>query len=305
MYMKKSKLNLFFAAAFILSPFTNPFHTGSGHNFFSADIFAYDWPQSPEKFSSFFGQLRGNEINNSLIFDEPSEVKSAEDGRLVLLLAGHSDDTDFFPSTLGNACIIAHQESLLTVYGNLDAESISRSIFENPDIKKGDLLGGSGNSSWREGKSTLEFQVIDTKNNTSINPKVLMPRNVKELPLAVTNVVLQNRNGRFFEAGRQTALPSGMYRVYKNRQALAVPYRTRVSINGALVDEISYDVLRQDGNLLCVSGRKNYPRAALYPNAELQLVGEATFIPGKNALQITLSDFLGKEFTSTYVITNY
>ena len=271
----------------------------------SLPLWAFEWPQVTENFNSFFGQLRGNEINNSLIFEDPSEIKAADDGEIVLYMSEFSDDTDFFPSTLGNSIVIAHSDNLMTVYGNLEKDSMPEELSENPEIKKGEYIGQSGNSSWHQGQSALEFLVIDSKNNTSINPKLLMPRNIKELPLGISNVVLQNRNGKFFALPSASPLPSGFYRVYKKRQVKAVPYKNRVSVNGTLVDEITYDILRQDGNFLCVSGKRKYPKNVLYPDDEMQLLGEVTFSPGKNSLQLALVDFMGKEVFTTFIINNY
>lgn len=273
----------------------------------SSIAFTFDWPQEKvvqsDQFYSYFGQLRGETISNSLIFSEISDVKAADDGYLTVIISEYSDHTDFFPSTLGNAVILSHTDNLLTVYGNIDSESILKEAFNENSIKCGETFGTSGNSAWQQGHSSLEFQVIDTKNNTSINPRLLMPRVGKELPLYYNEIYLQGKNGRQYNVTNQNILPSGIYKVYKKRQAVAVPYRTRVAINGTVVDQISYDLLRQDDNQICVSGRKNYSKSILYPNNDLQLLGEATLTPGKNALQLTITDILGKEVNATYLLT--
>lgn len=273
----------------------------------SSIAFSFDWPQEKvvqsDQFYSYFGQLRGETISNSLIFSEISDVKAADDGYLTVIISEYSDHTDFFPSTLGNAVILSHPDNLLTVYGNIDSESILKEAFNENSIKCGETFGTSGNSAWQQGHSSLEFQVIDTKNNTSINPRLLMPRVGKELPLYYNEIYLQGKNGRQYNVTNQNILPSGIYKVYKKRQAVAVPYRTRVAINGTVVDQISYDLLRQDDNQICVSGRKNYSKSILYPNNDLQLLGEATLTPGKNALQLTITDILGKEVNATYLLT--
>lgn len=273
----------------------------------SSIAFSFDWPQEKvvqsDQFYSYFGQLRGETISNSLIFSEISDVKAADDGYLTVIINEYSDHTDFFPSTLGNAVILSHTDNLLTVYGNIDSESILKEAFNENSIKCGETFGTSGNSAWQQGHSSLEFQVIDTKNNTSINPRLLMPRVGKELPLYYNEIYLRGKNGRQYNVMNQNILPSGIYKVYKKRQAVAVPYRTRVAINGTVVDQISYDLLRQDDNQICVSGRKNYSKSILYPNNDLQLLGEATLTPGKNALQLTITDILGKEVNATYLLT--
>ncbi|MCI6322759.1 MULTISPECIES: M23 family metallopeptidase [Treponema] len=270
---------------------------------------AFEWPQEQQiqsdSFYSYFGQLRGDTISNSLIFSDPSEIKAADNGCLTVIIKEYNDDTDFFPSTLGNAVIIAHSDNLMTVYGNIDAESLPENLSETKEIATGTPLGISGNSAWQQGHSSLEFQVIDTKNNTAINPRILMPRIGKELPLYPSGIVLQNRNGRTFKIAEQNVIPAGFYRVYQKRQAVAVPYKTHISVNGTIVDGTSYDLLRQDGSSICVSGKRNYPKTVLYPTPDLMLLGEVNFTQGKNAVQFTLSDILGKETSATYYLTNY
>ncbi len=273
------------------------------------NIFAFDWPTSKvvqsDQFYSYFGQLKGGTISNSLIFSEPSEVKASDKGKTVAVISDFEDMTDFFPSTLGNAVIILHNDNLMTVYGNIDSETISENLKESKYIEAGTELGFTGNSAWQQGRSSLEFQIIDINNNTSVNPRLFMPRVGKELPLYYGDVVLQNRNGKRFKVATQNTLPSGLYKVYRKRQSVAVPYKTRVSINGTVVDQISYDVLMQSDLQLCAVGKKNYPKDILYPNSDLQLIGEVSLTPGKNALQLLLSDILGKETLATYIVTIY
>ena len=240
--------------------------------------FSFDWPQTKivqsDQFYSYFGQLRGDTISNSLIFSDPSEAKAANKGKVVITISDFNDQTDFFPSTLGNTVILSHEDNLLTVYGNIDHDSMSEEVKDSKTVESGTELGQTGNSAWQQGHSSLEFQVIDIKNNTAINPRILMPRVGKELSLYYGEVILQNKNGKQFKISTQNVIPSGIYKVYRKRQAIAVPYKTRVAINGTLVDQISYDVLRQNDLQLCAVGKKNYPKAVLYPNDELQLMGE-------------------------------
>lgn len=272
-------------------------------------LYAFDWPQTQiiqsDQFYSYFGQLRGDTVSNSLIFSDPSEIKAADTGKISIVITDFEDYTDFFPSTLGNAVILSHQDNILTVYGNVDQEISDYDIWECKTVETGTKLGMSGNTAWQQGHSSLEFQVIDTKNNAAINPRILMPRVGKELPLYYGDVTLKNKNGKSFNASTQNIIPAGVYRIYRKRQAVAVPYKTRVSINGTVVDQISYDILRQHENQIVAPGKKNYPKSVIYPDNDLQLLGEATFTPGKNLLQLHLVDILGKETPASYLITVY
>ncbi len=277
--------------------------------FIALQVCAFDWPQADavmsDSFYSYFGQLRGETISNSLIFSEPSEIKSAEAGHTAIIISEFNDDTVFFPSALGNAVIISHGDNLMTVYGNIDSDSMPDTDSISCELKKGTALGMSGNSAWQQGRSSLEFQVIDTSNSTSINPRILMPRVGKELPLVLSGVQLQNRAMKMFEMSKNLSLPAGIYRVYQKRQPVALPYKTRISINGVTLDEITYDMLYQDENTLCVLGKKYYPIQLLYPAGDMILLGEISLTPGHNALAVTLSDILGKETQSTFSVNIY
>ena len=95
---------------------------------FSQSLLAFDWPQddiTADSFNSFFGQNRGGEISSSVVFSTPSIVKAADDGELLVIISEQDDDTDFFPSTLGNALVLSHKDNILSVYGNLESGSTS------------------------------------------------------------------------------------------------------------------------------------------------------------------------------------
>ena len=275
----------------------------------TAGAFGFNWPQADivqsDAFYSYFGQRRGNTISSSLIFSEPSEIKAAEAGQTAVIIREYDEDTAFFPSALGNAVILSHSDTILTVYANIDSETIAKNADEIEMVAAGTALGMSGNSAWQQGRSSLEFQVIDCANNTAINPRIMMPRIGKELPLFSSGIQVMNRYGKLIETARNTSVPAGIYRVYQKRQSAAVPYKTMLTVNGTLLDSISYDVLRQDGTELCVSGRKNYPPAVLYPTDSLILVGELSVSPGYNTVMITLADILGAEAETSFTLNAY
>ncbi len=272
-------------------------------------LWGFEWPQpnavESDKLYSYFGQLRGGTISSSLIFSEPSQINSSDKGKVSIMLTDYKDDTEFFPSTLGNCVILSHDDGFLTVYANIDSVSFSKELKESKEIESGTPLGFSGNSAWQQGHSSLEFQVIDSKKNAAINPRLLMPRIGKELPLYYGEVFLQNKDGRQFKIPLQTSISSGNYKIYRTRQNVAVPYKTRVSINGTIVDQISYDMLMQSELSLCAIGQKNYRKNILYPNNTMHLIGELSLPPGKNTLQLSMSDILGKEVNISFPVNSY
>ena len=93
-----------------------------------AQGFSFGWPQdnvTQDSFTSYFGQKRGSIISTSVVFSEPEEVKASETGYVLAILTENNDDSDFFPSTLGTAVILSHEDNLVSVYGNLDSETLT------------------------------------------------------------------------------------------------------------------------------------------------------------------------------------
>ncbi|MCI1208597.1 MAG: M23 family metallopeptidase [Treponema sp.] len=267
----------------------------------AAAVSAFDWPQQvvPDSFYSYFGQLRGGTLSSSLIFSEPGTVKSAETGRVLIVMTEHNGDYGWFESTLGNAVVLEHRDDLLTVYGNLG--SIDKDLTRKT-IDSGAVLGETGNSGWQQGKSCLEFQVLDAKSGTAINPRTVMPRIGREPGLKIDGITAVDASGRSFSIPGPRPLAAGKYRLYKNRQKTAVPFATTVSLNGAAVEELTYDILVRKDNRLCLMGRKPYSVQDMYPDAEKQLLGNILLPHGRDILSVTVKDILGTETTVSYTV---
>ena len=269
--------------------------------------FSFDWPQNEiqsDSFYSYFGQLKGGTINASLIFTDSEEIKSADDGKVIAVISEHSEENELFESTLGNAVIVAHKDSLQTIYANLDREKhLQRYAMDA--VKTGTSFGTCGNTGWQQGQANLEFQVVDTKNHVYINPRILMPRVGNELELTIQNVTALNKKGNEYSLGINKRFPSGTYYLYRKRQEIAMPYRTTIFINGAAAETISYDMLTERNGKLCTNGNKNYPVSLLYPDQNRQLLAEVSLPKGHNAISIVVTDILGKEVTLTYSMDAY
>ena len=273
--------------------------------FAALSVFCFDWPQdavSSDSFYSYFGQFRGGKISSSLIFSDCSQVKAADDGRVLAVIAEHDGDMGWFESTLGNAVIMEHADSVMSVYANLDGENMQDSIYDFADVKKGEFFALSGNSGWQQGTSCLEFQVIDLLQNSAVNPRLLMPHEGRELPLEVGKISAVAKNGTVYPVWNQMALPSGQYYFYRTLQKSTVPYKTSFFVNGALVERVIYDRLKQHEMKLCVSGNAFYSSEQVYPSADIQLLSKVMLSSGKNIITVSLNDILGAEKTSEFVI---
>ncbi|WP_296685417.1 M23 family metallopeptidase [Treponema sp. UBA3813] len=259
-------------------------------------LFAFDWPQNEilsDSFYSYFAQVRGGTIGTSLIFSESEEVKASDDGQVLAVISEHDED-ELFESTLGNAVILEHKDDLITVYANLDSENLPN-LLGLRRVSKGTSFGTTGTSSWQEGEGCLEFQVLDTKNKTYVNPRILMPRIGKELALTIKNVVAVNKKGTIYDLGTVKTMPSGVYQLYREKQEVAMPYKTTVYVNGVIAESLSYDTLSEKNGKITVIGKKNYDVNAMYPDKERQFLGEITLPKGKTQIMVIVADILGKE----------
>ena len=271
-------------------------------------LLAVEWPQeeyNKDSIQSYFGQNIGGAISTSLIFKDPAEVKAINDG-IVLIVMADETDSEFFPSTLGNSVIVCHDDDLISVYANLDSDSIKENIGSKKSIKQGEKIGETGNSGWQETRSNLEFQIIDIQKSAAINPKILLPRTENEIEYSMTGIMVQNKDGKLFDIKENKIYPAGSYKVFQTRNKIAVPYKTTITINGVVFDEISFDTVGQENGRLYVTGEKEkYKASDLYPDNSLILLGTLMLTPGRSTLGITAQDFLGKTKQQNYVLSIY
>lgn len=265
-------------------------------------VAAFDWPQedvTAESFSSVFGQLRGDVYSSSLIFTEPSNVSSIDGGTVLAVLGNNSSEMGWIHTPLGNAVILSHEDSLISVYGNLEEVNIDESTVQVP---KGRKIGTSGATGWHSGKNSLELQVIDTAQKTFINPRTLMPPLEEELSISLYGITAIGRNGETLELRTRRSLSAGTYKLYRGREQAFFPHLTSVAVNGAEVEQITFDILTRSGRRLTVAGRKPYNSEETYPTTDKQFLAEITLSQGRNTVSVTVADINGREYTTTYTL---
>ncbi|MDD5789842.1 MAG: hypothetical protein PUE30_04890 [Spirochaetia bacterium] len=275
--------------------------------FLSANAFCFDWPQDEimsDTFFNYFAHIRGGVVNPSIVFSDSGEVKTSGAGTVTAVLSEHDEEGDLFESTLGNAVIIAHEDSLVSVYANLNSAG-QEERYGLSEVETAASLGSCGSSGWQEGNALLEFQMIDLKAKSLVNPRVLLPRFGSELPLFLGNLTAINKKGAEFSFDAARRIPSGTYYIYCAQQPVAMPYKTTIFVNGAVADSITYDTLVSIDGRLCTGGRKNYPSSLVYPDSKRQLAGETAIPKGLNKITVSVSDILGREKTLTYTVEAY
>ena len=273
----------------------------------ASPLFSFSWPRSMNGgeniFTKSFGQHRAGTISSSVVFAEESEVHTIDNGKIVAIISEHDDDMTWFESTLGTAIIIAHENQICSVYANLDREELPEDIFDTDVIDAGTTLGKTGKSNWHDEDSGLEFQVIDTKNQTLLNPRLLLPKTRSDADkITISNVTAVSSKGENYNFLVRRSLPSGTYKIYYDTQNDITPYKTTITINGVATETISYDTLQQYKGRLCVSKKKFYPSEILYPEGTRQLIGEVALTRGKINLAIIVTDIFENEKATSYAL---
>ncbi len=267
--------------------------------------FCFDWPQTTDGaqlFSVFFGQSIGSSFETSMIFDRSDTITAAENGVVLYRNDDFLQDNGWFPSTFGNSIILGHTNNMITVYGNLESVYLTDNDIA---VSQGTTIGVSGGDGWNSGRHGLEFGVYDTKVQTIINPFLLMPQLAEKKPLVIKNVVAYGKNDTRNVLDSKTRMPAGIYRLYLDKQDSNMTYRTIVSINGAVVETITYTILRQINGQLCFSGNNTYPYTTIFPDKERQFLAEAIFSNGTNTVTITIQDIFGNQKQTTYTVVCY
>lgn len=268
----------------------------------SFSVFAFTWPQTDvtvDSFANFFGQKRGEAFCNSLIFLSPSEVVAAEKGTVLVVTGENSGEMGWFESPLGNSVILAHDDEMISVYGNLQTMDIDSSAKY---LQAGRLIGTSGSSGWQNGQSGLEFQIIDTQKDATINPLLLMPQIDFYQRLRIQGISVVSRDGTEYDLRVRRTVPPGRYSLYFQRLNEEHPYSTTVSINGAAVETVTFDVLTKSKNMLSVSGKRQFTAKDVYPKGQKQLLAEISLAQGRNTLNISAKSINGTETSLTYIL---
>lgn len=271
----------------------------------TGQAFSYDWPvkkTETNQIISYFGQKKGDNFVTGLTIKDAEEVYASDEGNPLIVIEDSDDDTDFFPSALGTAIIIHHNDNLISVYSNLDRTSIKDEPYTKT-LTKEEIIGKAGNSGYKDDLSAVGFQIIDLKEKKAINPQILLPSTAQVLPLSISGIHLKNKNGVLYDLQYAKNFNYGVYKVYFKRNELAVPFKTAVLVNGETEDEIIYSSLNQENGKTNVLGKVNYQLSDIYPDDRLMLAGSVNLRPGKATLSLIFTDIKESSRQLNYSIT--
>ena len=122
----------------------------------AVQLASLEWPSSLMNATSVFGQKTDSTVQRGIVLSKTEEVRAAGDGE-VLFVMEESSNLSGFPGTLGNAVLVAHEDSLISVYGNLD--DLLR-VAEAIHVESGAIIGAAKKNPG-ENEGECFFQVYD------------------------------------------------------------------------------------------------------------------------------------------------
>jgi len=259
-------------------------------------LWAFEWPVSDPKPVRLFGQRSAGVIERGITVATGDTVRAAGYGTVLVTLASNTN-MDGFPGTLGNAVLVAHDEGLVSVYGNLESTD---TVSERVQIESPSILSRTGTSGWGSGPE-LVFQIIDSEKKTLLNPLLLLPALKDTRGTMIKNVVAVSASGQTHPLGTVKAIRQGSYRLYADvtdtmdgPTAELSPFRISVLVNGSEYAAIPFELLRENRGQLFLSAPE-YSWDRLYTDPERTFLGELKLTRGKTDISIIARDIAGNE----------
>jgi hypothetical protein len=262
-----------------------------------------EWPVADIQPIRFFGQRSDGVMESGITGKQADTVRAAGNGTLLLTMQSNSN-MNGFPGTLGNAVIIAHDEGLLSVYGNLDAVDRVSGLVE---IESQTFLSATGTSAWGFPHECI-FQVVDNEKKTYLNPLLLLPALKDNRAPLVKNVILISGNKQSFPLGTARMVKQGKYKLYASvtdsidtGNAELSPFRVTVQVNGSEQATIPFEMMHETGGLLFLS-TSEYTWANLYADPDRMFLGDLSLSRGKADILIIARDIAGNERTFPFTL---
>ncbi len=146
----------------------------------------YTWPLPELRFTSFFGETRGNHFHNGI--DLSSHLESVYPVAPGTILFAWDKKRYPFANTpgMGNWTAILHGNQQISVYLHLDRIITN----DQPRIGTEQPLGKSGNSG-RSSGSHLHFSLYDPQKNSYLNPLEKLPQVRDDTKPQIRHLILE------------------------------------------------------------------------------------------------------------------
>ncbi len=269
--------------------------------FLAVPLAAFEWPVAPVSPTVLFGQRDGGVMSRGLAFTDADTVRAAGNGKILITL-DKNKNLSGFPSTLGNAVIMVHDEGLATVYGNL--ATTDRMAIEG-DIESQTILAPSGSGAWGK-ESEVRFEVLDLANKTVLNPLLLLPAMKDTKGPRIRNAVAISESGQTFTLGVTKYVKQGQYRLYADVSDTLetgtreyAPFRITVLVNGKEQLAMPFEIMKTESGAVFLS-KPDFTYNRLYADPERIFLGSIAFIRGKTDISFLARDFAGNERSAQF-----
>jgi hypothetical protein len=257
---------------------------------------AFEWPVPEPHPVRFFGQRAFGVTERGVVLEKADSIRASGHGTLLIAMTQNRDMSGF-PSTLGNAAVLSHDEGLMTIYGNLD--SVDR-IAERKTVETGDILANAGTSAWGRPGMAI-FQVVDREKRTVLNPLLLLPTLSDKKAPVIRNVVVVTASNQTWPLGSIKTLRQGKYKLFAEvpdnidgSSAELAPFRITIQVNGKEYSSIPFEILQEKTGELYLSD-PDFTWKKLYVDQERMYLGELSLTRGRADISIIAKDAVGNE----------
>lgn len=264
---------------------------------------AFEWPVPEVGIARLFGQKAGVRIEQGIVLKRSDIIRASGNGKIVAVLE-RTRGRNSFPGTLGNTVIVAHEDGLATVYGNLGP--VDR-IRDREAVETGSILSEKGESGWTH-DGGVSFQVFDQVKRTALNPLLLLPGVADKRAPTIKGVVAVSQSNQGYVLGTAKYARQGKYRFYadivdtvEGSSAELAPFRVAILVNGTENAALSFELIRSEGgrNFL---GTRDYTADRLYGDGGRMFIGEISLARGKTDIVVMARDAAGNERIAQFTL---
>lgn len=270
----------------------------------AVQLASLEWPSSLMNATSVFGQKTDSTVQRGIVLSKTEEVRAAGDGE-VLFVMEESSNLSGFPGTLGNAVLVAHEDSLISVYGNLD--DLLR-VAESIQVESGAIIGAAKKNPG-ENEGDCFFQVYDTDRKNLLNPQMLLPSIPDSKAPVIRNAsAVSIANGQAYPLGTLKTLKQGKYRIIaeifdtvNSGNAELGIFRASVLVNGAETASVPFELFKEKEGKLSVG--TDIDGSVLYTDDARLNLGEIRISRGRADITIVARDIAGNERSVQFGLT--
>ncbi len=286
---------------------------------FALALFAHslEWPLARAEVLSLFGQKREGGVESGIVIEGDTTIRSAGDG-IVLAVISKNRNMTGFPSTLGNALVLAHSDGIVSVYGNLEDTSM---LEGRERLETNAVIARTGQSAWQgrqdesqEGRlrGICIFQLMDQRQNALLNPLLLLTPMADTAFPTIGRVILESQAGRMYNLDAEQSLAGGSYKVYvlatdsyqRNAGQGLSPFRVSVIVNGMEASVVSFETMAKKRNIIVPNSTPEHLDGSvpLYAAGGELYAGNISLSRGMVELIVAARDFAGNERTSSFML---